>query len=99
LLALRWLELGLGPVPMEFSKLVDGTVDDRPLRQAIDELVTAKRAGVEMDDGPRIPIISDFIDREISRFDNLAATMPKQETAIVALNQLFRATLDEVWQR
>lgn len=98
LLALRWLELGLGPVPMEFSKLVERTVDEPQLRYAIDELVTAKRAGVEMDDGPRIPAISDFIEREILRFENLAANMPKQETSIAALNLLFRTTLDEVWR-
>ncbi len=98
LLALRWLELNLGPVPMEFSKLVERAVDDAPLRQAIDELVTAKRAAVEMDEGPRIPIISDFIDREIIRFENLAANLPKQETSIDALNRLFRTTLEEVWR-
>lgn len=98
LLALRWLELGLGPVPMEFAKLVEQTLDDRPLRQAVDGLVVAKRAGVEMDEGPRIPIISDFTDREIARFENLAAALPKQETPSAALNQLFRATLNEVWK-
>src|SRR6266542_1537282 len=41
LLALRWLEFGLGPVPMEFSKLVEKTVTDAQLRQAIDDLVSA----------------------------------------------------------
>lgn len=97
LLALRWLELGLGPVPMEFAKLVEPTVEDAALRQAIDALVTAKRAGVEMDEGPRIPIISDFIAREIVRFESLAAHMAKQETSIAPLNQLFRAMLHEVW--
>ncbi|HUR72244.1 MAG TPA: nucleotidyltransferase domain-containing protein [Candidatus Limnocylindrales bacterium] len=73
LLALRWLELDLGPVPMEFLKLVDRTITDTPLRQAIDDLVIAKRAGVEMDDGPPISIISDFIEREMPR---LKASLP-----------------------
>jgi hypothetical protein len=97
LLALRWIELEFGPVPMEFSKLVENTVTDAPLREAIDELVSAKRAAVEMDRGPRIPIISDFIEEEIKRFENIAASLPKQDTSNRALNELFRKTLMEVW--
>src|SRR6266498_1519137 len=97
LLALRWLEFGLGPVPMEFSKLVEKTVTDAQLRQAIDDLVSAKRAAVEMDRGPRISVISDFIEEEIKRFENIAASLPKQDTSSRALNELFRNTLTEVW--
>ena len=98
LLALRWLELGLGPVPMEFSKLLERTVGNLQLRQAIDDLVSAKRVGVEMDQGPRIPVISNFIEEEIIRFENIVADLRKQETSIEALNQLFRNTLEEVWR-
>ena len=98
LLALRWLELGLGPVPMEFAKLAEQTVNEPELRRAIDELVMAKRAAVEMDKGPRIPIISDYIDREIARFENISANLPKQECSSDALNELFRSALTEVWQ-
>jgi len=97
LLALNWIHLGLGPVPMEFSRLVEAIVTDTQLRRAIDELVSAKRAAVEMDRGPRIPIISDFIEEEIKRFDNIAASIPKQDTSNQALNELFRNTLTEVW--
>lgn len=97
LLALRWIDLELGPVPMEFSKLVEQTVIDSDLRQAIDALVVAKRAAVEMDRGPRIAVISDFIEAEIVRFEQILANLPKQDTAIDALNELFRSTLTEVW--
>ena len=97
LLALRWIELELGPVPMEFAKLVEKTVTDERLRWAIDDLVTAKRAALEMDRGPRIPVISDFIEEEIKRFENIAASVPKQDMSSRALNELFRTTLTEVW--
>ena len=97
LLGLRWIERELGPVPMEFSQLVDRTIDDEELKRAIDALVAAKRAAVEMDRGPRIDVISDFIEREITRFETLAANIPKQEASIEALNDLFRSTLEEVW--
>jgi predicted nucleotidyltransferase len=82
---------------MEFSKLVEATVTDEQLRRAIDELVVAKRAAVEMDRGPRIPVISDFIDEEIKRFESIATNLPKQDTSNDALNELFRNTLREVW--
>jgi predicted nucleotidyltransferase len=97
LLGLRWIERGPGPVPMEFAKLVDGTVDDEELKRAIDGLVAAKRAAVEMDRGPRIDVISDFIEREIERFENITANLAKQELSTDALNDLFRNTLEEVW--
>ena len=97
LLALRWIERRLGPVPMEFSKLVVGTVTESALRQAIDDLVSAKRAAVEMDRGPRIAVISDFVEAEMLRFEMISAKLPKQNAAIGALNELFRSTLTEVW--
>jgi uncharacterized protein len=98
LLALRWIERELGPVPMEFSKLVEATVTDEQLRCAINDLVVAKRAAVEMDRRPRIPAISDFIEEEIKRFEGIATNLPKQDTSNDSLNQLFRNTLTEVWR-
>lgn len=88
----------LAELAMEFAKLVERTVEEPRLRQAIDELVAAKRAGGEMDEGPRVPAIGDFIQLEIARFETIAANLPKQETATEPVNQLFRATLDEVWR-
>lgn len=98
LLALSWIDRGLGPVPMEFSKLVDKTVVEPQLREAIDDLVRAKRAGVEMDRGPRIAAISEYIDAEIAKFEQVAATLPMQESSVEPLNDLFRHTLSEVWK-
>jgi predicted nucleotidyltransferase len=82
---------------MEFSQLVDRTIDDEELKRAIDALVAAKRAAVEMDRGPRIDVISDFIEQEIVRFEHITANFPKQESSTAALNDLFRSTLEEVW--
>lgn len=67
------------------------------LRRAIDDLVVAKRAAVEMDRGRRIAVISDFIEEEIKRFEGVATNVPKQDTSNDALNELFRNTLIEVW--
>jgi len=68
LLAIRWIERDLGPVPMELQKLVESTVDAADLRTEIERLVAAKRDGAELDYGPRIESISVFID--LVRFDD-----------------------------
>jgi len=97
LLAMRWIDQGLGPVPIEFHKLTEATVPDLMLRRAIDDLVSAKRAGAELDRGPRIPAISDFIEREMARLEQTVSHRPTTAPPTEALNDLFRGTLDEVW--
>lgn len=97
LLAMRWIDQGLGPVPIEFSRLVDATVNDPAVCRAIDELLVAKRSGAELDRGPRISSISDFIDREMVRLETTASDRPSPTPPIEELNQLFRSTLKEAW--
>jgi RNA repair pathway DNA polymerase beta family len=70
---MRWIEGSYGPVPIEFARLLDASTPGAALCRAIDELVTAKVAGNELDEGPRIPIISEFIEREMARFETREA--------------------------
>src|SRR5213594_3590187 len=76
LLAMLWIEQGLGPVPIEFGRLLDATVTDRDLRRAIDQLLEAKKAGAELDRGPKIPVISRFIESELTRLQVARADKP-----------------------
>lgn len=94
---MRWIEKGLGPVPIEFRKLVDATLPAGELRIALDQLIAAKTAGAELDVGPRIPIISDFIEGELVRLEPLAAVQITAAPPTDWLDGLFRATLAEVW--
>lgn len=71
-LACRWIEQGLGPVPMRFESLLDQACPGGALRAAIDELLERKIAGDELASGPRIPVISDFLTAEIERFAPVA---------------------------
>lgn len=89
LLAIKWIVEDNGPVPMEFEKLVSGVVESEPVRRAIAELVHRKRSGQEMDDQPRIGVISDFIDQQ---FDILSAAAPtvRPKPDPEPLNRLFR---------
>ena len=90
LLACRWLERSLGVVPMEFDALVDATVDDTELREAIKTLVAKKRAGDELDDGPRIPAIADFIDAELARHTDANVQRQPIRTTNEDLSAVFR---------
>lgn len=96
LLAVNWLERGCGIVPTEFEQLVNRIIDDGELKQQIAALIVAKKAGDELDEGPRIPIISDFINNELARLEHkqFAASLEKQP--FEPLNELFRSMLVEV---
>lgn len=98
LLAMRWIDQGRGPVPIEFQKLLDATVDDPTLLAAIGDLLSAKRAGDELDRGARIPAIGEFIESEMTRLTQTASSRADAAPAVETLNELFRGTLAEVWE-
>ncbi|MFN2236965.1 MAG: nucleotidyltransferase domain-containing protein [Anaerolineales bacterium] len=97
ILAVKWIEAGLGPVPTQFEVLVDELVSDPGLKDAIHSLLTAKRAGQELDRGPRIDPISDFIDQEMGRLEGQSFDYDKPADPIEQLDALFRSALAEVW--
>jgi len=80
----RWIERELGPMPMEFTKVVDKTIDDVMLRFAIADLILRKRNGEELDRAPRVPVISDFIESELARL----ATVAPAKTALPSITEL-----------
>lgn len=99
LLAIQWIEAGLGVVPTEFGVLVDRIVGTGPLRSAIDDLVEEKARGGELDRGPRVPAISDFIDVELERLEGTRFARGGEAPPIEPLNAMFRESLDEVFAR
>jgi hypothetical protein len=98
LLAMDWIALGLGVVPMQFSVLLKRLVTDPELRQAIDRLVAAKRAGTESDRLPRLEPVTAFIERSLARWE--AQPIPPHFRSVPGdeLDALFRACLAEAWQ-
>jgi predicted nucleotidyltransferase len=98
LLAMRWIEADLGPVPIEFRRLVDATVNSADVLSAIDTLLEEKRAGAELDRGPRSPALSDFIESELVRLEAAAALVqPLDERQPELLDTCFRGILSAVW--
>lgn len=99
ILAIIWLERGLGVVPTEFQVLVDRVVDSTELKAEIANLVKAKRQGAELDYGQRIPTISDFIEGELARLERKRFEHRHGEPMMPVgeLNDVFRSALRELW--
>lgn len=93
LLAVRWVEQDRGLVPVEFDHLVEETVDDPTLRDAITTLVTQKKRGTEREEGPRVPVLHDFIEMEIERQASLQFPTGNSRPDVAPLNRFFRDVL------
>jgi predicted nucleotidyltransferase len=94
-LACNWIERGLGVVPMEFDRLVDGIVTEPDLRGEIDDLLARKRSGAELDEGPRNPVLSGFLEDELHRL-RAEAQPPAKSKDTASLDRLFVSLLVEV---
>ncbi|WP_026145135.1 nucleotidyltransferase domain-containing protein [Pseudomonas asplenii] len=66
LLAVRWIDSGLGRPPMTFDALLK-TVDDPLLLAEVDELLQLKRGADEAAYGPRRPALHEFIEAQLER--------------------------------
>lgn len=67
LLAVRWIDAGLGMPPMSFTDLVNGVVEDEALLADIKGLMEVKMRSGEAKYGPRWPRIPAFIETELAR--------------------------------
>ncbi len=97
ILAMNWIERGLGIVPTDFNILVDRLLNDSKLRTEIGRLLLAKRAGAELDRGPRIEPISEFIEHELERWVGSDIADHERTVSGYRLDELFREILTEVW--
>jgi uncharacterized protein len=97
LLAIQWIEKGNGVAPTAFNTLVDQLLPPASsLRITIEDLIQKKRAGAELDKGPRIPVISDFIASELERLSR-GITAPSNAVPVEKMDNLFRYALQAVW--
>lgn len=98
ILACMWIEDRNTTPPMEFERLVEAQGLDKPLASEIDCLLRGKKAGEEMDTGPRIAVINEFVEASLARFESSVkhiASAVTPDTGV--LNSLFRELLASVW--
>ena len=99
ILACKWIEVYNTVPPIDFNELVQSMVSNGELKTAIHLLLERKMGGDEMDIEPRIEVINNFIENEIVRLEAYVKTLSVNiEDPTDQLDQLFRRTLNEVWQ-
>ncbi|MCC4594440.1 nucleotidyltransferase domain-containing protein [Xanthomonas campestris pv. phormiicola] len=89
-LACQWIERGHGMPPMAFELLLQALLPSGTLRAAIDALLAKKRIAAEIEDGPRVPAISDFLDAELARMAAAAPRLAAGSGDPRALDGVFR---------
>lgn len=97
ILAINWIEQGYGVAPTAFGTLVDRIVTSQPLRSEIEQLIDLKRKEAELDNGPRIPVISEFIEGEMARLEAIHPEYKGVAAPMEELDRIFRDMLKEVW--
>jgi len=97
ILAMKWIEEQRGIVPTDFNITVEQLSLSAELKEAIAKLLASKRAGNELDKGEKIPVISNFIESELERWEN--AEIPKSVVSSqgTELDDFFRDSIKEVW--
>ncbi len=97
ILACEWILADLGPVPMRFTDMVDRLIEQPSLHRAIEDLIAQKRTVGEMGTGPKIPVISQYIDQQMQRLESISTEMPAVRGDTEMLNRIFRDTLEQTW--
>lgn len=98
LLAIKWIELGYGVAPTAFGTLLERVIPTGELKDKINELIEQKSMGAELDYGPRIPAISDFITTELARLEADQKQYKNNPAPTSVLDDLFRSALKEIWK-
>ncbi len=89
MLGCRWIERRLGPVPMEFDRLVNRTLEEPEARAALQSLVERKQSGDELAVAPPVAVLSRFVEDELTRLAALNEADDAQADA-EELNRFFR---------
>lgn len=97
ILAINWIERGYGVAPTSFGVLVDRLVTAQPLHSEIANLIELKQKGAELDHGPRITAISEYIESELSRLESISLNNKGVAAPVEELNRIFLDTLAAAW--
>jgi len=82
---------------MEFETLLAAVDGEQDFKLAVSGLLERKIKGEELDRGPRIPEISDFIDREMGRLDDKRFERRGPKPPMDGLNEILRLCVREAW--
>jgi predicted nucleotidyltransferase len=98
ILACNWIEKYNTFPPIEFQDLLEDILEPGLLKQEVLTLLERKMKGEELNQGPKLTVINDFLEKEIERVQDYAKTIVVTKMDITPkLNTIFRETLEEVW--
>ncbi|HDL64774.1 MAG TPA: nucleotidyltransferase domain-containing protein [Proteobacteria bacterium] len=97
ILACQWIERDQGVAPLKFERLVENLIEDPTLKSAIADLLVKKKSGLELDQGPKIPVINHFIEEELKRLSEENPGRPALASNPFKLDELFHNALAQIW--
>lgn len=101
LLAIRYIEQGLGLPPVRFQQLVEA-VAPREIRKTIKDLIELKKVTPELGTGDAIPVLNDFIFLELQKHEGVLSgqgrpDLHEKESILDELNDIFRQSVSEAF--
>lgn len=98
-LACEWIERYGEMPPMEFEVLIDRLLPESgEVRQTISRLLERKKAGEELDAGPRLEPINEYLETKLQELERSASAMASADAKLGdRLDEMFRSTLKEAW--
>ncbi len=97
-MALRWLRMQPQfPPPMNFFELCDGVDLPAPLTEELDRIIVLKAQTRELGQGPRLPILDDFVAQELDWAANALPDAGRQDPTLrTEAESVFRALIRNV---
>lgn len=101
LLAIRYIEAGLGLPPVRFQKLVDAVAPEG-IRHTIADLIDLKKVTPELGAGDAIPVLNDFIFVELARHEGVLTgqgrpDLHNKSAVLDELNSVFRQSISDAF--
>jgi uncharacterized protein len=100
ILACDWIKQTNTMAPMEFHKLLESQVIDKNVKAKIQNLLTRKIAGEELNEEPKIQVLNDFLEQKIEFYNDYVKSLGQSEKAdTTRLDELFKETVYEAWDK
>ncbi|MDM5186872.1 nucleotidyltransferase domain-containing protein [Bacillus sp. DX4.1] len=95
ILACKWLEEKGTLPPVEFERLITELTLDSTIVSEIEDLLVKKKSGVELDVGPKIVVLNEFLEGQITYYEEYVKGIEKGiGIDVEKLNVLFRDMLN-----
>lgn len=94
LFAVHWLERYQQVPPVEFAQLRQVLHENTALNTAIDELLARKKASIEKEFIPTVPVLNAYIEAELNRLSDYKAQAATPQSDLNDLNKLFQHCID-----